>query len=106
MIKISMNTSSGCLLSHRFSVAKEAFPAAGWCIETRTVGEPKSISFEQEIFLLNPIIPDSITEPQAPLVKGAMLFPQDTEQGCRTRAGCVPGIPAGSEHCSWAETQQ
>lgn len=92
MVKTSMNTSSDCPPSHRFSVSRRAFPAAGCALKPGPRGNPNQLHLKGN-FLLNAIAPNSTVQPRA---AGAVVFPQDADpllHGCLTWGGFCGSFP-------------
>lgn len=92
MVKTSMNTSSDCPPSHRFSVSRRAFPAAGCALKPGPRGNPNQLHLKGN-FLLNAIAPNSTVQPRA---VGAVVFPPDADpllHGCLTWGGFCGSFP-------------
>lgn len=89
VIKIPMNTSSGCLLFHGFSVTRRAFPVP-LVPGNQDWGESKSITSERGNFLLKPAAPSDIIHVRALAAAVGRVLPQDRNQGLREQGWGTP----------------
>ena len=115
MIKIPMNTSSGCLLSHRFSVARRAFPAAAGAWKLGPWGNPNQLHLKEGIFYEILLLPVALSTRELWWQLELWFFPHDTERGGRgpglvhpTAASRAPSPPQPEERAekTWGEDKQ
>jgi len=100
-----MNTSSSCLLSHRFSVTRRAFPAATGAWKPGPRGNPNQLHLKEGIFYQILLLPAAFSTQELRQQPERWFVPRTRSAGGRAWGWCTPPwaprhlhLPAGGAH--------